>query len=114
MRVIRYPNSRGTVFAEERGTARSAAAILRRRKQAERSLKSWFKRGIPHLLGSDGHSPNRRAPRMAAAYQRIIRWAGSSIADRVCSTNGMAVLQGLPVRVPQPEPPPARWLHRLW
>ena len=37
---------------------------------------------------------------MAAAYERIRRWAGCAAADRVCSTHGMAVLQGLPLRVP--------------
>jgi protein-tyrosine phosphatase len=80
-----------------------------------RALKSWFKRGIVHVLGSDGHSVNRRPPRMAGAYKRIAQWVGNQVADRVCSTTGMAILQGLPVRVPEPEPPPrkARWLPQL-
>lgn len=79
-----------------------------------RALKRWFQRGVAHLVGSDGHSPRRRAPKMAEAYQRITQWAGSSVADRVCSTNAMAILQGLPLRVPQPEPTRRRWFPALW
>lgn len=78
-----------------------------------RALKGWLRRGVVHLIGSDGHSPNRRPPRMAAAYRQIARWAGSKVADRVCSTNGMAVLQGLPLSVPDPEPRGRRWFSRL-
>jgi protein-tyrosine phosphatase len=79
----------------------------------EKELRGWFRRGIVHLLGSDGHSPRRRAPRMANAYQQIVRWAGRAVADRVCGTNGMAVLHGLPLQVPPPQPRPTRWLA-LW
>src|SRR5262249_24869373 len=57
-------------------------------------LKDWFQRGLVHMLGSDGHSPRRRPPRMAAAYEHIVKWAGQAIADRVCGTNGLAVVQG--------------------
>jgi protein-tyrosine phosphatase len=78
-------------------------------RQDERALKGWFRRGLVHLLGSDGHSRHRRPPRMAAAYEKIRNWAGASVADRVCSVNGMAVLQGLTPRIP---PPVARW--RQW
>jgi protein-tyrosine phosphatase len=73
------------------------------------ALKSWFKRGVVHVLGSDGHSPRSRPPRMAEAYRQITRWVNSHVADRVCSTNGMAILQGLPLRVPPPEPRSKRW-----
>ena len=81
---------------------------------AEKALTAWFRRGLVHLLGSDGHSPRRRAPRMAAAYERIRRWAGGGVADRVCSTHGMAILHGLPLRVPDFEARRVGWLPRLW
>jgi protein-tyrosine phosphatase len=77
-------------------------------------LKDWFRRGLVHLLGSDGHSPRRRRPLMAAAAERIRKWAGAAVADRVCGTNGMAVVQGLPLRVPPPLPKRHWWLPRLW
>jgi protein-tyrosine phosphatase len=79
-----------------------------------RALKSWFRRGCVHLLGSDGHSPRRRAPRLADAYRQVARWTGTAVADRVGSTNGMAVLHGLPLRVAPPEPKRAGWLSRFW
>jgi protein-tyrosine phosphatase len=80
----------------------------------ERALKSWFKRGVVHCLGSDGHSPNRRPPRLAAAYRRISRWVGAAAADRIGSTNGTAIAHGLPLRIPEPEPPRTRWLLKFW
>jgi protein-tyrosine phosphatase len=78
-------------------------------RKSARALKDWFERGIVHLLGSDGHSPGRRPPVMAEAYHRIARWAGIATADRVCSTNGTAVLYGLPLQLPEPRPRSSRW-----
>jgi protein-tyrosine phosphatase len=77
------------------------------------ALCGWFRRGIVHLMGSDGHSPGRRPPRMATAYRQVVRWAGRGVADRVFSTNGMAVLQGLPLRVAPPRPLERRWFAWL-
>lgn len=75
----------------------------------QQGLKSWFRRGVVHLLGSDGHSVDRRPPRLRAAYELIARWAGVMMADRVSSVNGMAVLHGWPLQVSSPEP-----LRRSW
>jgi protein-tyrosine phosphatase len=83
-------------------------------REDARALKDWFKRGIVHLMGSDGHSPRRRRPQMAAAYRQITRWAGSTVADRVCSTNGTAVVHGLPLRIPEPTPRRWRWFAPFW
>jgi protein-tyrosine phosphatase len=83
------------------------------RWMSSKKLKEWLKRGFVHLIGSDGHSPRRRPPRLADAYEQIRVWAGDAVADRVCSTNGMLVLQGLPFN---PPPPSKRrsWLATLW
>ncbi len=51
---------------------------------------------------------------MAAAYKQIAIWAGETVADRVCSTNAAAILHGLPLRIPEPEPRRARWFARFW
>jgi protein-tyrosine phosphatase len=80
----------------------------------ERALKDWFKRGIVHVMGSDGHSPRRRLPQMAEAYRRIAAWAGDVVADRVCSTNATAIIHNLPLHLPNPEPRRTRWFARLW
>ncbi len=79
----------------------------------ERALRGWFRRGCVHLIGSDGHSPRRRPPRLAAAYGRIRRWVGNA-ADRICGVNGLTVLQGKPLRPAPPEPRRAWWFPRLW
>jgi protein-tyrosine phosphatase len=85
------------------------------RREDGRALKRWLQRGIVHLVGSDGHSPQHRPPHMAAAYHRIAAWAGAAVADRVCSTHGMAILHGLPLQVLPPEPERRLgWLPRLW
>src|SRR5581483_9758916 len=58
----------------------------------ERAVKDWVRRGVAHVLGSDGHSLRRRPPDMADAYDRMRRWAGAAAAERIASTNGLAVL----------------------
>lgn len=83
-------------------------------REDERAIKRWFKRGIVHLLGSDGHSPRRRPPRIVDAYHQIAAWAGNTTADRIGSTNGLLVLQGLPIKAPKPAPAGSKWLPRLW
>ncbi len=74
------------------------------------ALKRWVRRGMVHLIGSDGHSPDRRPPRMAKAYHRIVHWAGPHTADRICCINGLTVCEGRPLRPPPPRTPRRRWL----
>jgi protein-tyrosine phosphatase len=89
------------------------SGVVGERRRADRKIvQSWFRRGIVHVFGSDGHSPDRRPPLIKAAYHEIVAWAGTAIADRVCSTNGMTILQGLPLRVPPPKSD--SWVARLW
>jgi len=78
-----------------------------------RALKGWFRRGLVHLIGSDGHSPRSRPPRMAEAYRTIAGWVGNDAADRLCGFNGLAVLEGRPLRVPLPKPPKRGWFSRF-
>jgi protein-tyrosine phosphatase len=81
----------------------------------ERALKDWFRRGIVHFLSSDGHSVIRRPPLMAAAYRRVAEWVGPAQADRIASGNGLAVIHGLPLRIPRPTPRGrmSRWFSRV-
>jgi protein-tyrosine phosphatase len=93
----------------------SSLGITRPASAADtRALKDWFRRGIAHVLGSDGHSPRRRPPDLADAYLQVKRWAGADVADAVGWTNGLAVLHGRPLDLPPVEPPQRRWLPRLW
>jgi protein-tyrosine phosphatase len=78
------------------------------------AIKKWFQRGVVHLLGSDGHSLTKRPPAMAAAYRQIARWTDAAVADRICSTNGLVIFQGLQLQVAKPRPRTKRWFARLW
>ena len=78
------------------------------------ALKDWFRRGVAHLIGSDGHSLRRRPPDVADAYHQIVRWTSREVADRVCSIYGSLVLQGMRINVPPPRPAARRWLPKLW
>jgi protein-tyrosine phosphatase len=80
----------------------------------QRALRKWFQRGMVHVLGSDGHSPSRRPPRIKAAYHEMCRWVGGTEADRIGGIYGMAILQGLPLRVPAPKAKRRRWIPSLW
>lgn len=95
----------------------SSSSITEPKSRADRqALRGWFKRGLVHLLGSDGHSPRRRPPHLAAAHRELCRWVGPLAADRIAGGNGMAILSGQRVRAARPL---ARqrswsWLPRLW
>lgn len=79
-----------------------------------RAVKQWFKRNIVHFLGSDGHSPQRRPPLLAEAYQQITSWLGAAAAERICHHNGHQVLSGLELEIPEPTPPRKRWFARFF
>lgn len=74
-----------------------------------RALRQWIQRGVVHIVCSDGHSPMGRPPHMAAAYRQIVQWAGAETAGRLCSINGLTVLEGRPLAAPEPKPPQRRW-----
>jgi protein-tyrosine phosphatase len=78
------------------------------------AIKDWVRRGVAHLLGSDGHSPKHRPPDVYDAYERLRRWAGTEVAEKIASANGLAVLRNLPLRLPPIAPLARRWWARLW
>lgn len=93
----------------------SAESVTKPKNSSDaRKLRSWFRRGIVHAMGSDGHSPKRRLPQMGDAYKEVCRWAGVNTADRIFSTNGMGILQGWPIRFSKPEPPRKAWYSRFF
>ncbi len=75
-----------------------------------KTLRAWARRGIIHVVGSDAHSPRRRRPVMAAAYEQLRKWTSREAADRICGRNGMRVLRGEPLTVQ----PPAANRRRSW
>jgi protein-tyrosine phosphatase len=80
----------------------------------EAVLKDWAKRGVIHLLGSDGHGLGRREPRMAAGVRVLEKWIGTAATDRIVGIWGPAVLQGQPVNFPKPQPKSKTWFAKLF
>jgi protein-tyrosine phosphatase len=78
-----------------------------------RMLKRWIQGGLVHLVGSDAHSVVRRPPRLAAAHRQVTSWAGVDVADRLCALNGLMVVEGVPLKVPEPCLPRRRWFLGL-
>ena len=83
-------------------------------RQDEAALKSWFRRGVVHVLGSDGHSLRRRPPVMADAYRKVQKWLGPAQAEQIGSKNGLAILAGQRITVPAPEPESRKWFSWLF
>jgi protein-tyrosine phosphatase len=88
-------------------SAQSVAAPRDRRQAA--AIRDWIQRGLVHLVASDGHSPRRRPPGLSAAYAQIVSWVGPAVADRLCSSQPMAVIEGYPLTVPAPARAKRSW-----
>jgi len=97
----------------------SGAGVVRKRHGAARMDERRHAEGVVPARGwrtcsaRTDHSPRRRRPLMAAAYERIVKWAGQSVADRVCGTNGVAVLHGAKLRIAPPLPKRRWWIAAL-
>jgi protein-tyrosine phosphatase len=92
----------------------SASSLTRPRSPHDlRALRLWVRRGMVHLIGSDGHSPDRRPPELKAAYWKLVEWVGEARADQICSTNGLAVLSGVVPKIPVPLLPRSSWFARI-
>jgi protein-tyrosine phosphatase len=79
-----------------------------------RALKDWVRRGVVHLLGSDGHHLAYRPPRVRPGYEVLRRWAGPAAADRIGHIWAAAMLEGRPVNPPPPAPRGRSWFARLF
>jgi hypothetical protein len=53
---------------------------------------------------------------LAAAHHQVTLWIGPGQADRIASANGLAVVHGLPLRIPKPKPRLAAswWFLSAW
>jgi protein-tyrosine phosphatase len=91
----------------------SADSITSTRRQDVQVLKRWVREGLVHMIGSDGHSARHRPPEMAAAHRQIEGWAGQHTADRLCSINGLIVLEGLPFKAAERKPARRRWFSAM-
>ncbi len=84
------------------------------RSTDERAMKSWIRRGMVHLIGSDGHNLDWRPPRLKDGYERIVEWTGPAVADRIAHIWASAILEGRPVNAAPPHHPPRSWFSKLF
>lgn len=77
-------------------------------------VKSWFQRGIVHFVASDGHSPRRRLPQMAAACREVAKWIGAPGARKVAVDNGLAIARGMKIRARRPLEPQRKSWFSWW
>lgn len=80
----------------------------------ERAMKSWIRRGMVHLIGSDGHNLDWRPPRLKDGYDRIVEWTGPAVADRIANIWASAIMEGRPVNAAPPHHPPRSWFSKLF
>lgn len=94
----------------------SSRSFLRPRSPGDfAAIRSWFERGVVHLLCSDAHGIERRTPRTDEAMDLLRSWIGSSDLARIASDNGIAVFRGGIVNAPTPRPASARKrFFQLW
>jgi protein-tyrosine phosphatase len=83
-------------------------------RATEKALRNWARRGMIHLLGSDGHSLRRRPPVSAAGVEVLQKWVGPELAEAIAWKNGLAILNGDPFVVPPPQPAKRSWFGRIF
>ena len=72
-------------------------------RSAEKMAHTMLADRWVHFLATDAHNTKSRPPRMSAAHALVAKKYGAAYADRLCTTNPMAVYEGKPL--PQQEDP---------
>lgn len=69
--------------------------------QAQASAWRLFERGWVSLIASDAHGLRQRAPRMSAAFNKLSRRYGHTVAKQVCLDNPRRVLETVRAGTPR-------------
>ncbi len=82
-------------------------------REVRRFTDQLMRRGLVHVVASDGHDAEDRPPRLDEAYRHIARRYGGEWAEALCVVNPGCMLrgEGLPAQPPPPEP--RKW-YRFW
>ena len=88
----------------------SSGSVRMRNRGNLKALQRWLRDGVIHFIASDGHSTIRRPPHLTEAYGVIAAWGGQQAADRIFYTNGLALIQGLPIKTAKAKPIKRSWL----
>ncbi len=79
-----------------------------------RTLRDWAKRGIVHMLGTDGHRTDMRAPKMKAGVDALRSLVGPAICDRIAHLTASAIFQGRNVVVPPVQEVKKSWFGKMF
>ena len=66
-------------------------------KAAQESAWELLRKGLVHVIASDGHDTEHRPPRLDRAHEILAREMGADAADLLLVTNPSAILAGEPV-----------------
>lgn len=92
----------------------TAGALLGRfGERAQRAVETLLQNEMVHLVASDAHGVERRAPRLSQAYAEVERSFGSDRARALFRDNPRAVVDGEPLpHFPEPAAPERRrWFN---
>jgi protein-tyrosine phosphatase len=66
-------------------------------REAERMAHRMLADHWVHFLATDAHNTKSRPPKMRAAHDLVAKKYGAAYADRLCTSNPMAVYEGKPL-----------------
>lgn len=79
-------------------------------KSASESSAELMKRGLVHVVASDGHRVRHRPPVLDEAHRHVVETYGAEVAQRLFTDNPRCVLEGKAL----PRPGKRRWLAGIW
>lgn len=71
-------------------------------KRVKRCARILFDNNMAHLLGTDSHSSRGRSPRVKGAVNKIIKWKGNTIADKIIYKTPKAILNNVFLEISRP------------
>jgi protein-tyrosine phosphatase len=82
-------------------------------KSARDATAALMRRGLVHVLASDGHDLKHRPPVLDEAYGHVVQRFGDETARRLCVSNPRAIIDGRPAERVLP-PGKARHWYSWW
>jgi protein-tyrosine phosphatase len=82
-------------------------------KSAQDASAALMKRGLVHVLASDGHDLKHRPPVLNEAHQHLLARFGEETARRLCVSNPRAIIDGRSVEPVSPPEKTRPW-HSWW
>jgi protein-tyrosine phosphatase len=83
-------------------------------REAKKTAAYLLRRGLAHVIASDGHNTDSRPPLLAEGVAVAAEYVGDGAARKMVTETPRAILHDEPIAVepPQPAPPARRWFGR--